>query len=399
MPIRTARTGAEPASRRDDRLDFLRGIALLIIFIDHVPKNVFEPFTLHAYAFCDAAEVFFFISGFVAALVYGRVLEKKGFVAAAKKVWRRAGVVYSAQLGLLFAILMMVPLFWWLTGDANLRWIFRIQWVFEAPLHYILPALTLHYQPGYLDILPAYVLLLAAFPAVLAGLKRNVWYVLLPSFAIWLCVQLFGLTLWTTNGERWFFNPFAWQFLFVMGAMFGHPALRGRWTFLDSRWLLWASIAVAVPVAVIQLSDTFSRFVWWIASLHPDTVLLDKTALGPLRLVSFFALAVIARRLLPAPGTLSENRISLAFIRCGRFSLQVFSFGIILSSLSVVSMILSGNNASVQWLVQTLACVVGVAAQIAYGAWRDRMREENAPLLPVPVAEPAVARSDRGPDR
>jgi len=35
-------------SRRDDRVDFLRGIALLVIFIDHVPKNWFEPFTLHA---------------------------------------------------------------------------------------------------------------------------------------------------------------------------------------------------------------------------------------------------------------------------------------------------------------------------------------------------------------
>ena len=32
------------SSRRDDRFDFLRGLALLVIFIDHVPKNFFEAF-------------------------------------------------------------------------------------------------------------------------------------------------------------------------------------------------------------------------------------------------------------------------------------------------------------------------------------------------------------------
>ena len=80
------------SSRRDDRFDFLRGLALLVIFIDHVPKNFFEPFTLHSVAFCDAAEVFFFISGYVAAMVYGRFMLKNGFVSATRKVWRRAGV-------------------------------------------------------------------------------------------------------------------------------------------------------------------------------------------------------------------------------------------------------------------------------------------------------------------
>jgi hypothetical protein len=358
-------------SRRDDRFDFLRGLALLVIFIDHVPKNLFEAFTLHSVAFCDAAEVFFFISGYVAALVYGRKMLRDGFVAATRKVWRRASVVYGAQMFLLFAVLGLVWVFLHTTGDETYRWMFRIQWIFEEPLSYILPALTMHYQPGYLDILPAYVVLLALFPAVLWGLNRNVWLVAVPSLALWLAVQMTGLTFWTTSGDKWFFNPFAWQFLFVIGAVFGHPSMQGKFTFLDSKWLLRAAFVVAIPVAFIQMSDTLSHYVWWAHSLRPNTQLLDKTALGALRLISFFTLALIARRYLPANGVFTANRWCQPVLKCGRFSLQVFSFGALLSSVTAVTWILFGNNI----MVQSLAVVIGVALQFAYAAWKDQRRQ------------------------
>ena len=383
-------SAAAPVSRRDDRIDFLRGIALLVIFIDHVPKNWFEPFTLHAFAFSDAAEVFFFISGYVAAMVYGRAMLKKGFVPAAKKVWRRAGVVYGAQLLLLVAVVMLSGIFLAATGDENFRWIFRVYWVFEHPLPYILPALTLHYQPAYSDILPCYVLLLAVFPLVLKGFTRSAWLVLVPSFGLWLAAQ-FGLNLWTSTGDRWFFNPFAWQLLFVLGALFGHPSLKGRLAFLvDSPWAFWGAVAFAGMAAVVQLSETVSQFVPAVPSLHPAWLPLDKTALSALRLLSFLALAMVVRRMLPPVGALSRNASALAVIHCGRSSLQVFTFGVLLSSAAVVSLILSGDNK----LVQSMVCVAGLGAQFAYAAWRDQRRENVAAdqaLAPVMVrAKPTV---------
>lgn len=381
-----------PASRRDDRVDFLRGIALLIIFIDHVPKNWFEPFTLHAYAFCDAAEIFFFISGFVAALVYGRTMQKKGFVPAAKRVWWRAGVVYRAQLGLLLAVVALAGFFLLATGDENFRWIFRVFWVYEDPRPYIIPALTLHYQPAYSDILPCYVVLLAVFPLVLKGLGRNVWFVLVPSFLVWLAVQLSGFTLWTTTGERWFFNPFTWQFLFVLGAIFGHPALAGRWNWLNSRYLFWASAAITAVIAVIQISVALNTYFPVVPALRPGDLPLDKTTLSPLRLVSFFALAVVVRHFLPRIGLLSAHPAALAVIHCGRSSLQVFTFGALLSSFTVVSLILSGENR----LIQTLMCLIGIAAQLGYAAWRDR-RKEDSEQARSPVFAPAVVYSEANP--
>ncbi|MDE2110960.1 MAG: OpgC domain-containing protein [Alphaproteobacteria bacterium] len=388
-PFHTGVSLAAP-SRRDDRIDFLRGLALLTIFIDHVPKNAFEPFTLHAYAFSDAAEVFFFISGYVAALVYGRTMERKGFVAAAKRVWRRAGVVYGAQFALLAVVLSLVWVLLAATGDQTFRWMFRVQWVYEAPLAYALPALTLHYQPGYLDILPSYVLLLVAFPLVLKGLGRSLWLVLVPSAALWLAVQVFGITLWTTNGEGWFFNPFAWQFIFVLGAVFGHPAQKQRMAFLDSPLLFWAASGLVALIAVVQVSYFLSGPLPVVPNLRPANLPIDKTTLSPLRLVSFLALAVVVRRVLPPVGTLQRYWPALAVIRCGRASLQVFSFGVALSSLTAVSFILGGGNL----LLQSLLCVAGVGAQFAYAAHREHMQEDRAAVR-APVLAPAVFRTAR----
>src|SRR5487761_81756 len=67
-------------SDRDYRLDFCRGLALIVIFIDHVPGNPLSNWTLRKFAFCDAAEVFVLISGISSYLAYGGKLEREGFL-------------------------------------------------------------------------------------------------------------------------------------------------------------------------------------------------------------------------------------------------------------------------------------------------------------------------------
>src|SRR5262249_52155565 len=76
-------------SRRDLRLDLFRGLSLFFIFIDHIPNNVLSYVTLHSIAFSDAAEVFIFISGYAAATVYGRALQRQGGIAATGQIYRR----------------------------------------------------------------------------------------------------------------------------------------------------------------------------------------------------------------------------------------------------------------------------------------------------------------------
>ncbi len=59
--------GAAPARRpRDPRIDAFRGVALVMIFIDHVPGNPYETLTLRNWGFSDAAESFVVMSGIAA---------------------------------------------------------------------------------------------------------------------------------------------------------------------------------------------------------------------------------------------------------------------------------------------------------------------------------------------
>src|SRR5216110_3373581 len=75
-----AKTLSLPALGRELRLDLFRGLALWLIFIDHVSPDLLTWFTIRSYGFSDAAEIFIFISGYTSAFVYGRSLLESGFV-------------------------------------------------------------------------------------------------------------------------------------------------------------------------------------------------------------------------------------------------------------------------------------------------------------------------------
>ena len=77
------------ATERELRLDLFRGLALWLIFIDHLPPNILTWLTIRNYGFSDATEIFIFISGYTAAVVYGRALLDRGFVVAAARILKR----------------------------------------------------------------------------------------------------------------------------------------------------------------------------------------------------------------------------------------------------------------------------------------------------------------------
>ena len=90
---------------RELRLDLFRGLALWLIFIDHLPPSLLTWFTIRNYGFSDATEIFIFISGYTAAFVYGRALLESGFVVAAARILRRAWQIYVAHV-FLFTIFL-----------------------------------------------------------------------------------------------------------------------------------------------------------------------------------------------------------------------------------------------------------------------------------------------------
>ena len=369
---------AQVGGRRDERIDFLRGVALIFIFVDHVPESLLSLLTLRSYAFADAAELFFFLSGFVAAMVYGRTAETRGAFAATWQIWRRAWVLYIAQILLFVFLVAEVSLAVAGTGHAYYHDHFRLGAFLAHPDRAIVHALLLRYQPAYLDILPVYVLFLLAFPVVLLGLARNFWLVLVPSAALYIAVQVWALTLPTfPNGEGWFFNPLAWQFLFVLGAGLGHPRLKGRWTFLDNRWLLRGATIFAGLAAAVQMPEAL-RMIWpHIPSLTPFALPLDKGVLGPLRIASFLALALLARRYVPAGAILARRAPARAIIRCGQHSLHTFCLGVLLSAAGGIIAEETGHS----FLVQFCVSLAGIAMLLAFADYLDGLRQGRFRLL------------------
>src|ERR1700732_1572546 len=167
------------SGQRDLRLDFFRGLALFFIFIDHIPENFLGYFTLPSVGFSDAAEVFLFISGYTAALVYGTSMQRNGIVFASAQIYRRVWQLYVAHV-FLFMIFTAEVSYTVLTfNNPMYNEELRVGDFLAEPHIAIVKALVLQFQPTFLDILPLYIVLLATFPLVLMLLERHTLMALL----------------------------------------------------------------------------------------------------------------------------------------------------------------------------------------------------------------------------
>ena len=95
---------AEIAARDGDlRILLLLGIANWFLFLDHVPHNAVSSLTLRNFGFSGATDLFVFVAGYAAAIIYGNMMLERGFVVAATRVFRRLWQLYAAYL-VLFVI-------------------------------------------------------------------------------------------------------------------------------------------------------------------------------------------------------------------------------------------------------------------------------------------------------
>jgi hypothetical protein len=362
-----------PGSRtRDLRLDFFRGLSLFFIFIDHIPDNILANFTLRSVAFCDAAEVFIFISGFTAALVYGAAMRQGGAFYAAAHIYRRVWQLYVAHI-FLFVIFTAEVSYTLLSVDAPMytEEMGVGNFLYE-PHVAIVQALLLRFQPTFLDILPLYIVLLAAFPVILMLIHRHPLLALIPSGALYAGTQVFGWTLSAyPEGHIWFFNPFAWQFLFVLGAMWGDARVIGRRVVSGRVWLIRAASVTAAFAAIINLTWTLH----WLHDPFPGLLLrslwgytIDKTDLAPLRLINFIALAVVLVRIVPQDSPFLRWRSMRPIILCGQNSLYIFCLGIVLSVLGQFMLAEVSHRIAMQLAISLLgvAAMIGTALVIAW---------------------------------
>jgi hypothetical protein len=360
--MHTIQTGRQ----RDLRIDFFRGLALIFIFIDHIPDNRLANFTLRNFAFADAAELFVLLAGFSAVLAYGRTFETEGFQAGVKRTLHRAGQIYIWHIGLL--LLCGFGLAAIATALANPMYVEAIKLhVFaDQPVHALASAATLINQPNLLNILPLYVMLLLVWaPLLLWMVSRAPFVALGLSIGLWATANIFSLNLPAQqNPAGWVFNPFTWQVLMTIGAITAHFSLRRPIPVIP--WLVIAAGAYAVfaflfvaPWALIPgLENT--------RLMAPDALgSLDRIYVPAWRLVSILALGYLALVLISARSRWLTEPWAVAVANCGRHSLQIFCLATVLSLGAWVFLTeIAGNGLAPQLVVN----FVGIALMLATAA-------------------------------
>ncbi len=382
-----AQPPAPVSTERDLRLDLFRGLALWLIFLDHIPSNAVSWITIRNYGFSDATEIFVFISGYTAAFVYGRAMHEHGFIVAGARVLRRAWQIYVAHV-FLFAIYLAEiayvahsfdnPLYTEEMGVRNFL---------ANPDVTIIQALLLKFKPVNMDVLPLYIILLLWFPPVLWLLRRA------PSTALIASATFYSLTWWlgwnipAYPQGVWVFNPFAWQLLFVFGAW---CALGGAAKLSD-----WVTAPVTVSLAVAYLVFAFLITLTWhipsLAAFVPKIVAeaiypIDKTNLDVLRILHFLSLAVVTVWFVPRSWPGLKSPVFWPAVVCGQHSLETFCLGVFLSFAGHFVFTDVSNRLAMHVAVSVAGIVIMVGAA-ALVSWYKRMeRKKPRPPAGMPAA-------------
>ena len=347
---------------RDLRLDLFRGIALWLIFLDHIPSNLVAWGTIRNYGFSDATEIFVFVSGYTAAFVYGREMRERGFVIAGAHILRRAWQIYVAHV-FLFAI-YLAEISYVATSFENPLFAeeMNILDFLKQPEVTIVEALLLKFKPANMDILPLYIILLLLFPPTLWLLQFRASLALGASVLLYVLTWHFNWNLPSYPEGHWFFNPFAWQLLFVFGAWCALGGAQRLGAVLQSRVTLGVAVAYLLFAFVITLTWYLPGMGQYVPHRLEQLIYpIDKVNLDVLRFAHFLALAVVTVRFIPREWPVLKSRWLWAPIVCGQHSLEIFCLGVFLSFAAHFATVEISGAIWMQFLLSALGIIVMVA--------------------------------------
>jgi hypothetical protein len=362
-----------PPSRRDLRLDLFRGLANWAIFFGHVPNTALAWLTTRNYGFSDGADLFVFISGYTATLVFGRMMRKRGFLIGATRLFKRAWQLYVAHVLLFVFYLTSVHYLAHTFNIPHLMNQFNVAGLMDYPVETLTQGLLLKLKPLNLDILPLYIVLMGVFGPVLWLMLRYKNRVMLGSALLYLAARHYGWNFPSYPSGVWYFNPFTWQLLFVLGAWLalGRAAafdflIRSRFVFCLSIVFLLFALVMTLSAQVTELQRVFPTDLF--EAFNPN----DKTNLAPYRVVHLAILVLLVARLIPADWPGLGWPVFRPLIKCGQQSLEVFCVGVFLSLIAHFILEISSGGIFAQLLVGTagLAIMIGVAY---YRSWSKQV--------------------------
>ena len=358
---------------RDHRIDVLRGLAMLMMISDHCAFSIFSVVTLAHTQFCDATEIFFLASGYSCMAAFGRRFDsgkfQDGFASLGKNLLR----IYLAQ------VLMLASAFLLMKAWDYVSWVdfMDISVRSRGALHQGVLSSNLfgyHWKdaqfallaigaPPYFDVLRTYLVLIAAFPLMWLGLRRAPWVMLAASVLVWVLAHgPHGLAFRDAiDGQAWFFNPFAWQFIFVSGAW-----LR---VVMENRTEL-PNLPVATVLSLLVLA---LGLIYQLSKVDLPYLPMFKTNLSPVRMLNAAAIFYLALSREWSPWFTRSLAINAVRI-VGRNSLIVYVIGTVISLIVDMADVEIGQGV----LTETLMASAGLFVAVGVAHMAERRRSSIA---------------------
>ncbi|GLS41616.1 membrane protein [Mesorhizobium tianshanense] len=374
-------------TQRDTRIDVFRALALLTIFVNHVPGTIFEYFTHKNFGFSDSAEAFVLISGIAVGLAYGLKFQPGNRLLITLKAWRRAGVLYVTHIMTTVVTLAVFSAAALHFSRPDLLKLINIQMIIEDTPEALLGIATLGHQIGYNNILSMYAVVLLMMPLFLWIGTFSLRLMLAASALLWLIAGIFQIAPSNFPGDGfWFLNPLSWQFLFVIGiAGMLHVKRGGEIRFN----CMMASAAVGYLVGAL----IWVRLPLWgieTASGLPTVLTgFDKTFLSASRLMHILAIAYLIVAI-PTLSNLARTGPGHPFAVLGKHSLPVFIAGTILAMIAQVMKVVSPGGLP----YDTILISTGIALQFGFAyylEWLPRIGWSGKKLQPVAALPSAAA--------
>lgn len=373
MTVRSSLPG-----ERDHRLDTFRGIALMMIFINHVPGNIYEHLTSRNFGYSDAAEAFVLMSGIAVGLAYARGFANGPLSSALLKVWKRAGKLYATQMIITMWAIAVVAAGIVYFDTADVVKSVNFTPLLDRPLASMIGIPLLTHQLGYFNILPLYFVLLLASPLyILIGLRSRLALVLF-AVAVWFMAGSFRLNFPNYPNEGgWFFNPLSWQLIYAIGIAAGMEAKEGRKLvpYDLGLFLICASYLVFSLVWVQFRLGAFpgsGQLPFFIASY-------DKTFVALPRLLHVLALAYVLTNL-DAVTRLLKTKPFQPLQLMGQHGLYVFAAG----SLIAITLQVLRYRYEPNWFEDGALLASGILVQYGLALFLDYLAPKKS--APVPAA-------------
>ncbi|MGZ9721727.1 MULTISPECIES: OpgC family protein [Rhizobium] len=358
-----------------------------MIFINHVPGQIFEFMTSKNFGFSDGAEAFVLISGISVGLAYGTRFSPGSRLSMAWKAVKRAFTLYTAHMITTFVTLVLFIAGAWIFQQKGLLCEVNILALLMDPAGGIPALLTLGHQIGYNNILPMYAALFLMLPLIMLLEAKSPPLLLLVSASVWLVSGIYYIAPHTTLLEGfWFLNPLSWQFLFVIGFVACMHVKRGGK--IPAHPVLIALASVYVLVSFVWVTDKLWVLGDYLATLGLPTVVtgFDKTFLSLPRLLHVLALAYLIVSV-PSISRFLRRSAHHPLTILGRHSLNIFVAGTILAMAGQVLLYVTNKSP----IVGAIYVVIGTATQFLYAYHLERKRLQTAGQRPEKAQLAATA--------